>query len=277
MRVVFSDLDGSFVAAENGRYAAVRPALDALERRSIPLISIGKGTRAELEAISRGLNVAHPMAIEDGGAVLVPEQYFPSSILDETWQRESTYYVHSFGLPYSHLRRVLQDVRVQMQADIVGFGDWTEAELALALGLSPEAAHLAHQREFSEIFTYTGKRALLEEEIERHHLQVQQLQTPTLQGLWYLTGNVERKGAVQSLLDCYQRHVGQVRSLGLGSYPHDLDWLRLMDRAIVVPSSTASDLVPKREFDWLEAPLPGPEGWNEAVLDWLAKTDDAEG
>ena len=277
MRVVFTNVDGSFWDAGGVGFGAARPALSAIERRNIPLVFVSRRTRAEVLALQASLGLSHPAAFENGAAVFVPNGYFPSSILDEGWEEDGELLVRGFGLPYSHLRQVMQDVRVELDADIVGFGDWSEGELALALGLSEEDAHLAHQREYSEVFTYAGKSQELEQSIARHHLQVSQLQSSSLQGQWYLTGNADKSVAMQLLLDSYINHVGQVESLGVGTEAGDVGWLQSMQQVVVLPGAVSDDACwGECTQAWERSQLPGVEGWNEAVLDWLDATDTAE-
>jgi mannosyl-3-phosphoglycerate phosphatase family protein len=276
MRVVFTDLNGSLLKPQTNSYGAALPALKALQRRSIPLILVSSRTRAELESLQQQLQIAHPFVGEDGAAAFLPEQYFPKSILNSQWQHQAPYYVRVLGLPYDHLRQVLQDVRRELKTDIVGFGDWTEAELALAMGLSDVDARLAHQREYSEIFTFTGEPFLLEEAIERHHLQVRKLRDAVLQGQWYLTGNADKVAAVRDVMDCFDRHARPVRSLGLSNDPSDAGWLQTIEQVVVIPGTHSDALWEQHRDSWHLAQLPGPEGWNDAVLEWLEVTDDLE-
>ncbi|MEO0852269.1 MAG: HAD hydrolase family protein, partial [Cyanobacteria bacterium J06648_11] len=233
MRVVFTDLDGSLLDADSSSYGAARPALDALDRRNIPVILVSSRTRAELEELRQALELDHPFVCEDGAAVFIPIDYFPASILDESWSRREGYAYREMGFPYAHLRQVLKDVRAELQADIVGFGDWTEGELASTLGVSLEVAHLARQREYSEIFAYAGDRHRLEDAVRRHHLQLKPLRTAHLEGNWYLSGDVDRGSGVQVLLDCYRAHAGLVQSLGLGDALTDASFMRLTDASVV--------------------------------------------
>ncbi|MEM8715234.1 MAG: hypothetical protein AAGE92_05565 [Cyanobacteria bacterium P01_G01_bin.4] len=277
MRVVFTNVDGSFWDAGGLGIGAASPALAAMERRNIPLVFVSRRTRAEILALQTRLELSHPAAYENGAAVFVPAGYFPASILDEGWEEHGNLLVRGLGLPYSHLRQVMQDVRVELDADMVGFGDWSEGELALALGLSQEKARLAHQREYSEIFTYAGQSQDLEQAIARHHLQVSKLQSSSLQGQWYLTGNADKIAAMQLLLDCYVNHVGQVESLGIGTEDSDAGWLHSMQRVVVLSGAVSDDAWWEEcPQSWERSQLPGAEGWNEAVLNWLDSTDTAE-
>ncbi len=276
MRVVFTNADGSLLDAGGAGFGTARPALEAIERRNIPLVFVSRRTTAEILALQDRLGITHPAAIENGAAAFVPDGYFPTSILDDGWEPAGDILVRGLGLPYSHLRQVLQDIRVELDADIVGFGDWSEAELALALGLSPEEALLAHQREYSEVFTYAGESQALEQAIARHHLQVSKLQSSSLQGQWYLTGNADKTTAMQAILDCFLGHVGQVDSLGIGAEESDVGWLKGMQHVVLLPGASRDAWWESQPQSWGRSQLPGAEGWNEAVLNWLEITDSSE-
>lgn len=182
MRLVLTSLDGSLLDLESNSYGAARQALAALERRSIPLVLYSLRTRAQLEHVRRQLRLEHPFICEDGSAVYVPEHYFPAGILDEQWQHRPPYYVYALGLPYSRLRSILQQVRQDFHLDLIGFGDWTASELAAATGIPLEEAERAQQREYSEIFSYSGDPETLREafaqqeaNLTQHLLRVRQL------------------------------------------------------------------------------------------------------
>jgi len=194
MRLVLTSLDGSLLDLEFNSYGAARQALAALERRSIPLVLYSLRTRAQLEHVRRQLRLEHPFICEDGSAVYVPEHYFPAGILDEQWQHRPPYYVYALGLPYSRLRSILQQVRQDFHLDLIGFGDWTASELAAATGIPLEEAERAQQREYSEIFSYSGDPETLREafaqqeaNLTQHLLRVRQLHFSSLPQ-WYLTG-----------------------------------------------------------------------------------------
>ncbi|MEN9221096.1 MAG: hypothetical protein Q6M04_01525 [Thermostichus sp. BF3_bins_97] len=291
MRLVLTSLDGSLLDMESNSYGAARQALAALERRSIPLVLYSLRTRAQLEHVRQQLRLEHPFIGEDGSALYVPEHYFPAGILDEHWQHEPPYYVRALGLPYPRLRRILQQVRQDSHLDLVGFGDWTAAELAAATGIPLAEAERAQQREYSEIFSYSGDPETLraafaqqETNLTQHLLQVRQLNLSSPPQKWYLTGWIQPtmapepnflpgERAVRLLLDCYQRHLGPVKALGIGCSPPDAAFLRWMEQKVVLPSPIADSLWSEAEPQWQLAQLPGPEGWNEVVLMWLEETD----
>ncbi len=292
MRVVVTSVDGSLLDPETQGCGPARQALAALERRSIPLILASQRTRAQLEEIRHQLHLEHPFLSENGMAIYLPEQYFPESILDQTWQHQPPYYVRALGLPYANLRQILQAIRAELQVDLVGFGDWRTEELAVALGITPKAAELAQDREYSEVFSYAGDPERLQVTLQNQEQDLggfrfelkpfaPAMAWPTSDlSQWFLTAwatgqEVESalSMATRILLSCYQRHLGTVVSLGIGSRPEDRGFLAHVRRRVVLPGPHQDQVWTGEEEGWRRAELPGPEGWNEAVLTWLEETD----
>lgn len=288
MRVVLTSIDGCLLDPETNSYGAARQALAALQRRSIPLILISQRTQAEIEGLRQPLQLEHPFICEGGSILYLPESYFPSSILDASWIPQSPYYLQIFGLAYERLRQVLQEVRAQLQTDLLGYGDWTAAELAMALGISQAEAERMQQRRFSEVFGYSGDPDRLQTALREHsqqllpkyRLMLSPLAFPSQIAQWYLMG-MRTTGLhlspVTLLLDCYRRQLGSVNALGLGNALPDLEFLYQVQQKVVLPGPQFHQVVPHLETGWQQGDLPGPEGWNEVVLTWLEKTDGGDG
>jgi predicted mannosyl-3-phosphoglycerate phosphatase (HAD superfamily) len=88
----------------------------------------------------------------------------------------------------------------------------------------------------------------------------------------HLMGGSDKGLAVRTLLAAYHRGGHQPLSAGLGDAETDLTLLKAVDRPIVVPrpdgriEMALASALPTAE----RAPLPGPPGWNAAVLTLLA-------
>ncbi len=283
MRAVLTSIDGCLLDLETNSYGAARQALAALERRSIPLILISQRTRAEVEPLRTQLQSEHPFICEDGMGLYLPESYFPSSILDDSWISQPPYMLQRFGLGYDRLRQILKEVRAQLRADLLGYGDWTAVELAMAMGITAAEAQRMQQRQLSEVFGYTGDPVRLQvalkqcsQHLKEHRLEISPLAIPSQIAQWYLTGvhrSVSSAAAVDRVLECYRRHLGSVRTLGVGSGLRDLKYLGRVQQAVVLPGPQSQQVMQQGDPHWQQMDLPGPEGWNEVVLTWLEKTD----
>jgi mannosyl-3-phosphoglycerate phosphatase len=105
MLVFITDLDGTLLDA-NYSYEAAQSALKLLRDLGIPLVLCTSKTRAEVEFFRLWLNNQHPFIVENGGALYIPEAYFPMSI-DAAVHRDG-YAVIEFGAPYGELVRGLR-------------------------------------------------------------------------------------------------------------------------------------------------------------------------
>jgi mannosyl-3-phosphoglycerate phosphatase family protein len=284
MRVILTSLEGNLLDPETSSCGAARQALAALERRAIPLILVSSKTRAQLENIRTQLELEHPFIAEEGSIICVPKHYFPESILDQGWVYLPPYYVCVLGLPYDQIQNGLQQIRQKLGLGLIGYGDWTATELAMALGIAEEEAERAQQREFSEIFSYAGDPSLLQaafaelaQQFPHYWIHLHPLKKRALLNHWYFSAHQRhRPPAAQILLECYQKHLGSISSLGLGNALTDASFLRYCSQSLVLPSPEAEDLWAMAEKTWKRAELGGPEGWNEAVLRWLEEPEDED-
>jgi len=89
----------------------------------------------------------------------------------------------------------------------------------------------------------------------------------------HLIGPASKGAAARLLLSAYDTGAGPVRSLGLGDGPNDLELLQVVDRPVVVARPDRShdpelqQALPHARF----TPGIGPEGFREAILDYLVE------
>jgi len=153
--VIFSDLDATLLDHKTYSYRAALPVLNTVKKRGIPVVLCTSKTRAETEAVARKLGLQHPFIVENGGAIFIPEDYFPESVYRsaglKTFKKDN-YRVIQFGTPYRHLRSALKMIEKKTGRKLIGFGDLGAEEISWVTGLSRGEAELARQREFDEPF-----------------------------------------------------------------------------------------------------------------------------
>jgi mannosyl-3-phosphoglycerate phosphatase len=267
--VVVTDLDGTLLDEETYSFEAARPALAELERRGVPLVLCSSKTAAEIEPLRRELSLREPFIVENGGALVVPED--ARGLRSPVQPRNGGALVVPFGTPRALLVEALREIALEAGLSLRGFAAMSDEEVAARTGLDMGAARRAGTREFDEPFVIDdtdedGARALVESLAHRRGLQV------TRGGrFFHLLGPHDKGKAVRHVLALYGRGV---RSVGLGDAPNDLSLLEAVDEPILMPlvrGGVAGELaraLPRAA----RAPHPGPRGWNEAVLDLLART-----
>lgn len=153
--VIFSDLDATLLDHQTYSYQAALPALKKVKKRGIPVVLCTSKTRAEAEAVAGRLGLQHPFIVENGGAIFIPEDYFPESVYRSAGLRtfkKDNYRVIQFGTSYRRLRLALKVIEKKTGRKLIGFGDLGAGEIARVTGLSLGKAELARRREYDEPF-----------------------------------------------------------------------------------------------------------------------------
>ncbi|MEP6934456.1 MAG: HAD-IIB family hydrolase [Nitrospirota bacterium] len=267
--VVFTDLDGTLLDSKTYSFEPAREALTELRARNIPLIVVSSKTRAEIEPIRLELRNEHPFIVENGGAFVIPTNYFPFSLTGAV--RRGSYHVVEMGIPYPLLRTALKEIQQILGIELRGYGDMSVEEIAARTGLSLENAHLSKQRDYDEPFVIEGSAYPEERLIEA--INQRGLRYTKGDRFYHLMGHHDKGQAVQYLIRCYRRQIGDdhgtLCSVAIGNSLNDLPMLEAVDRPIIVQQADGSYKLDIELPRLIRAPVPGPAGWNQAVLSLL--------
>ena len=246
MHLVFTDLDGTLLDGETYSWEAARPALSRLEHLGVPWMFVTSKTRAEVEVLRREMGNLHPFIVENGGAAILPGE----GVLE-------------WGARYGDLVESLRRAAERSGCRVRGFHEMPLEEVAERCELPPRQAALARQREYDEPFVVLdgGRAAALEQAIAAEGLRC------TRGGrFWHILGDSDKAVAVRAVADFYARAYGSVTTIGLGDSMNDVGFLNVVDRAVLIRSAHSAELaraVPRGVL----TELPGPSGWNAAVLE----------
>lgn len=248
--VVFSDLDGTLLDHETYDWSAARPALERLIGLGCPVILSSSKTAAEILPLQQAMRLERFPAIVENGAGIIG--------LDAVQAPADT--------TYAQIRDRLDALPAALRAGFHGFGDMTLTELRDRTGLDEAAARRAQNRDFSEPGIWTGSEAdrrSFEAALLEQGLAVQQ-------GGRFLTvsdGRSKADGMGRILA-----HYRPRQSLALGDAPNDIDMLQTAGFGIIINNPHRPPLPPlpgEATGRITRTRLPGPEGWNTAVNDFV--------
>ena len=260
--IVFSDLGGTLLDHDTYSFDAARPALERLGHAGVPLVLCTSKTRAEVEPLRAALENDSPFIVENGGAIVIPEGYFSVGIDAADIERCDGMLIVPLGDPYAALVAALARASRESGVRVRGFADMTDAEVAAATGLSLDQARLARRREFDEPFEIIDaeRAGELLAAIERGGKRW------TAGGRFrHITGANDKAAAVRRLAELYRREAGAVTTVAVGDAPNDIELLGVVDIPIVMASARADEIV-RRVPRATVTRVPGPTGWNEAML-----------
>ena len=146
--VIFTDLDGPLLDRATYSYEKALPTITRLLEKQSPIVFCSAKTRAEQEWYQEKLGIRAPFIVENGGAIFIPKDYFPSSFSFN--KTEGTYHVIELGIPYNEIMRILAVVKAGTGVNFQGYGDISVEEIATKTGLDIEGVRRARDREYSE-------------------------------------------------------------------------------------------------------------------------------
>ena len=263
--VVFTDLDGTLLDHQTYSHALAQPALDALKASGAELVPCSSKTRAELLPLWRELGLGGPLISENGGGVFLPQGH-PLASQPGWLPAGPGWLMRALGLDIASVRARLATFAPRFGAK--GFGQLSDAEVAGLTGLSLEAAALARQREFNEPVWLPEP----ERQAEAFLAAARQSGLEATRGgrFFHVLCGADKGRAARLLLELQRRTSPRIISAGLGDAPNDAPLLAAVDRPFLVArpdgSHAALDLP-----GLVRVPLPGPAGFNQAVLGLLGE------
>ena len=253
--LIFSDLDGSLMEHETYSVEPAKPALDAVQKRAIPLILNSSKTAIEIMAIQQLHGLVGPFICENGAALYELADAPPIS----------------FGLPCTQWLPRIHSLREDKQLKFAGFSDWSPAEISSLTGLNPEQAAQAKQREYSEPILWrdsTAAKAEFLEELKRHELQLLEGgRFSSIQSLF------DKSDAMRWIAEKNKAPSSQAITVALGDSPNDSAMLNAADIAVIIKSAKSNQIHCHKAGKIIRTIKPGPAGWNDAVLEILSLFD----
>jgi mannosyl-3-phosphoglycerate phosphatase len=258
--VIFTDLDGTLLDRNTYSFDKALPSAKHLKERGIPVIFCSSKTRAEQEVYRHELGFSHPFIVENGGAIFIPEGYFPFKF-DYNIIKDG-YQIIELGIAYGEIRRILEQIRSDVKVNFSGFGDMTDCEVAADTGLDLEAARRAKDREYAETLKLEGTT----DEISKTLDTIRKAGLNFARGGRYydIMGPNDKGKATKILINLFQKKLGHLKTVGIGDSQNDLPMLLAVDIPVLVQGL---------EGGWEETDIPhlrrvegiGPEGWARAV------------
>jgi mannosyl-3-phosphoglycerate phosphatase len=258
--IVFTDLDGTMLDHHTYSYEESLPGLELLRRHKIPLVFCSAKTRVEQASYRDALKVRDPFIVENGGAIFAEQGYF---------RKQSGFSPTKDGLevlalakPYAEIRRILGEVRAELNLPIRGYGDMTVEEVSRLVDLDRDAAACAMQREFEE--TVVTQLSDADRESFRKALATRGVSMTSGARFISVSTSNDKGRAARLLIEAFRRELGEVVSVGIGDSWNDAPLLAVTDISL---------LVQRPEGHWAALAVPGirqingigPKGWTLAM------------
>ncbi len=265
-KVVFTDLDGTLLHPLTYSYTQALDALRLLQDKGIAIIFCSAKTRTEQQVYREELGVKGPFIVENGGAIFIPKDYFRFPFTYD--KATEDYFVIELGIPYQEVRQRLKRANEEAGGHIVGFGDMSVEDVARETALNLKSAELVKQREYSETIKIEGDRKSIS--IALSSIKNSGLSC-TFDGKFYeVMGGNDKGKAVQILTALFKLNFSESTTVGIGDDESDLLMLATVDLPILVQGQSKRwKKVKVKNLHRVKGV--GPEGWANAIKEWVAK------
>lgn len=275
-KLLFTDLDGSLLDHHNYDYSQALPALQALKAQNIPWILTTSKTAEEVIDIKRQLENPYPFIVENGAGVFWPKQSMQftdvferqwlQNIEIQTWQNDFEY-ISLNSVSMTQMLELANEFRKKLNLIFTSFSEMSAQQVTDCTGLTLEQSAKAKQRHFSEPLLWQDSEEKLQQ--FKRALQPHGLQLIKGGRFVHLMGLSNKGLALRFLADYYyQAWQTPIETMALGDGNNDVPLLEASDYPVVIrspvnppPQVNHPNVVVTKEY--------GPEGWNNAVLNWL--------
>lgn len=259
-KLIFTDLDGTFLNHDNYSFDESLEALKMIEEKKIPLIFTTSKTKAEVITLQKKVGINEPFIVENGAALFIPKGYQDIEI--EYCDNFEGYKVMIFGKRYAQILSFYNQYKDEF--GMRGFSDMSIEEVMEYTSLDKESTKLAVQRDFTEPFILDDQSILqrLKNLASTYNIKI------TKGGrFFHLIGEKQDKGiAVKKTAELFSRLYQQkVESIALGDGPNDIVMFENADTPIVIKNHLGE----YEECDiknLQHSTYQGSRGFNEMVL-----------
>ncbi len=259
--LVFTDLDGTLLDAQNYSFASAWPAVRLLKEKKIPVVPCTSKTHREVILLRRQLGLKDPFIVENGSAVFIPRAYFNQPVSDFEMEGHE---VLLLGKKHEEILHCFEKMRQNFKLRIRGFSEMSLQEIRKHTGLPEDQARLAKQRFFSEPFISDHNL----NDLPELHAYLKKRGCRLLRGnrFYHLLGDTDKGRAVNVLHHLFEAmKKRKFRTLGLGDSKNDEDLLTAVDQPVLVKrpdGGYGSNLLLPHLY---KTEQPGPKGWREAI------------
>jgi mannosyl-3-phosphoglycerate phosphatase len=262
-KVVFTDIDGTITDINTGKYDLSKGLIRKLKENSIPVIFCSAKTFAEQEKIRQDIGLMEPLIVENGGAIMIPTDYFSPSamVIVRDHKKIGNYIVIELGKPSYVIRQKLDSIRENYKIEFKGVADVSLRKLSSITGLKASYARRMADRKYGETILLID-----EKDVKPFTRRAREIGLRVIHGgrFFDVTAGNDKGKAVSILLQLLRQKYGQkVIFFGIGDSLNDAPMLSHMDVPMLVqrPDKAWSPLKMK---NIVKLPGIGPIGWKSA-------------
>jgi D-glycerate 3-kinase len=254
--MISTDLDASLLD-DSYSWAAAEPALKKAVSAKAGLVLNSSKTVSEMKALAAALKDqvggdAPVLVAENGGTLAIPQ--------------DDGYRVECLGRSRDEILELAHGLRTEHGYAFTGFADMKPEAVVEHTGLAYEAAVMAMDRQSTEPILWNDSEALWQEFVAA--LEQDDLRAVRGGRFIHIMGPTDKANGMEAALAHFQDQDASScwSVVALGDSPNDLGMLNAADIAVAISNPSHGEQLEPTAPRCVYPELPGPAGWNEAVL-----------
>lgn len=230
-KVIFTDIDGTLLDSRFPDMNKMKELVEMTLQNDIHLIFCSSKTELEQNNIKSQVNLHEPYIVENGGATIIPVDYFKKAKITNSRISQNNYIIESGGTAIK-IRTLLKKIKDKYDIDFKGVSDLTVSELSRITKLSQEYANRMMDRKYTETIVQINNIRITDftKIIEKEGLKI----IPGNQYFDITLGNNKGTG-VNILINAFRKeYANNVIFFGIGDSRNDESMLTLVDIPMLV-------------------------------------------
>jgi len=255
MKIIFSDLDGTFLDHKTYSFQKSIEGVNLLVQKGFTLVFVSSKTFLEMKSLHQKLKLSSPFIFENGGGIAFYEQ--------------NEYRKIFLGKKIDELLNYLPILEKLFSNKIFPISEMSAEKISTITGLPLERAKLAKTREVSCPFITEKKIDLDITEIKNFNEKLTSLNIQITKGgrFYHLISKDTGKGnAIKKIISFYKKKYNnqKIKSVAIGDSENDLSMLELVDYPFLVKKNNGIH-IKNNIKDVIKIDKIGPEGFTEAI------------
>ncbi|MGI0031376.1 MAG: HAD-IIB family hydrolase [Nitrososphaeraceae archaeon] len=265
-KVIFTDIDGTLLDSHLPDIKKMKKLVAKTLESGAHLILCSSKTEPEQNKIKSNMDLHEPYIVENGGATIVPMDYFKKSKITSSKIFQKNYIIETGGTA-QRINSILKKIKNKHDIDFKAVSDLSISELSKITKLPRDYASRMMKRKYSETIVQIDHNNFpkFASIVEKEGLKI----IPGGQYFDITLGN-DKGTAVKVLIDIFRKeYSNNVIFFGIGDSKNDESMLTLMDFPMLVQKPNRSwESLQMNDLQKINGI--GPTGW-EIALDLVLK------
>lgn len=267
-RIIFSDLDGSFLNEDNFTYGNNVELVKKLLREDNFIVFNSSKTYIEIKEFLEDINIDLPFICENGGGIYAPKDIFPKNHR----YRDRFCIINESDRIKNNNKFDFEEIKKIFSNKVIFLKDLSVGEQIKLSGLDKKKLLSAMNREFTEIVIMNSCENIQKDFIT--YLNIRNLNISKGGRFHHISSKFNKGQAMLRLVNEFKKYYSNIEyiTIAIGDSNNDLEMLNAADFSCLIKNRSNNELVKQIDCSNLYiSKNSAPYAWEEYIENYLVK------